>query len=77
MLKTLTIAAIALATAAATAPAQAGLKGLSTNGPSRQGIQLNNPSINGHTQAGPVALDASGMRVLTIRLRSVTALTAK
>jgi hypothetical protein len=94
MLKTLTIAAIVLAAAAATAPAQAGLRGISVNGPSRAGIAINGPSragialngtqrhciqsngtsINGSAQASPVAPDASGMRVLTLRPPSGPAL---
>jgi hypothetical protein len=79
MLKTFTIAAIALGTAAAIPPLHAQeflgrqgvqlngpeLMGLSTNGPELMGLLTNGPSLGG--QVGPLAPDEAGMRVVALR----------
>ena len=88
MLKTFTVAAIALAAGVASAPLHAHefgiqlngpelrgiflngpeLRGIALNGPELRGTFLNGPSLNG--SPGAVALDASGTRVLALRLPS-------
>src|SRR5215471_3346888 len=78
MLKTFTVAAIALATGVASAPLHAHEFGIQLNGPELRGIFLNGPELRGTFLNGPslngspgaVALDASGTRVLALRLPS-------
>jgi hypothetical protein len=76
MLKTFTIAAIALATAAAIPPLHAHeflgvqlngpeLMGIASNGPELMGLSTNGPSLSG--QVGPLAPDEAGMRVVALR----------
>jgi len=66
-----------VAVPAAITPAQAHLLGISLNGPHLAGIALNGPSANGTALPGVVAPDASGMRILTVRMPSGATLTAK
>jgi hypothetical protein len=67
MLRALTVFAITLAAGAAIAAAHAELFG----------IQLNGPGLSGIRQLDVVAPDASGIRVLTIRLPSGATLTTE
>jgi hypothetical protein len=79
MLKTLTLAAIALGTVTAIPPLHAqeflGRQGIQLNGPELMGIQLNGPELMGLStngpslsgQVGPLAPDEAGMRVVALR----------